>query len=197
MTLNQDMYQEYIPGQQIQDAFREDRIPLLQMQHLRQLDFPITRRISYERTVDEFLLQLAVNDALRGLRSHPYMVILLNEEGALIRERGRFYLLFPPNPGELLTLPEDAPLWPVYMRLLEREKEGSVQRIAVPERSLPALLENVSPFVILDEYCKKQPGGYLAVAERIVYEGPQELFSRVPFCRYNKMTTVDKDEIEN
>ena len=26
MTLNQDMYQEYIPGQQIQDAFREDRI---------------------------------------------------------------------------------------------------------------------------------------------------------------------------
>ena len=40
MTLNQDMYQEYIPGQQIQDAFREDRIPLLQMQHLRQLDFP-------------------------------------------------------------------------------------------------------------------------------------------------------------
>ena len=197
MTLNQEMYQEYIPGQQIQDAFRGDKIPLLQMQHLRQLDFPITRRISYERTVDEFLLQLAVNDALRGLRSHQYMVILLNEEGALIRERGHFYLLFLPNPGELLTLQEDAPLWPVYMRLLEREQEGSVQRIAVPERSLPALLENISPFSILDEYCKKQPGGYLAVAERIVFEGPSELFSKVPFCRYNKMTTVDKDEIEN
>ncbi|MCR5370567.1 MAG: AAA family ATPase [Clostridium sp.] len=197
MTPDRECYQEYIPGRQIQDAFDPERIPLLQMQHLRQLDFPITRRISYERTVDEFLLQLAVNDALRGLRSHRDMVILLNEEGALIRENGQFSLLFPPNPGELLTLAEDAPLYPVYMRILEKEKEGKVCRIAVPERSLPALLENISPFVILDEYCKKQPGGYLAVAERIVFEGPQELFSKVPFCRYDRMTTVDKDEIEN
>ena len=152
MTPDRECYQEYIPGRQIQDAFDPERIPLLQMQHLRQLDFPITRRISYERTVDEFLLQLAVNDALRGLRSHRDMVILLNEEGALIRENGQFSLLFPPNPGELLTLAEDAPLYPVYMRILEKEKEGKVCRIAVPERSLPALLENISPFVILDEY---------------------------------------------
>ena len=42
------------------------KTPLLRMEHLRQLDFPISREISYERTVDEFLLQLAVNDALRA-----------------------------------------------------------------------------------------------------------------------------------
>ena len=80
-------YCTYTPGTPLSDAFPEDKIPMLQMRHLRELDFPITRRISYERTVDEFLLQLATNDALRGLRNRKDMVICLNEEGALIREQ--------------------------------------------------------------------------------------------------------------
>jgi len=58
-------YIEYKPGIPLQKAFGQEGIPLMLMQHLRQLDFPITRRLSYERTVDEFLLQLAVNDSLR------------------------------------------------------------------------------------------------------------------------------------
>ena len=181
----------------MQEAFEPDCIPMLQMQHLRQLDFPITRRISYERTVDEFLLQLEVNDALRTLRDHKDMIVLLNEEGALIRENGHFTLLFPPNPGELLTLADDAPLLPVLEQLLKKEKQGLLNRIAVPERSLKALVSGIAPFSILDEYCKTQPGRYLAVAERIVYEGPEELCSKVPVCRYAAMVTVDKDEIES
>ena len=79
-------YQPYQSGLLLAQAFSPSKTPLLRMEHLRQLDFPISREISYERTVDEFLLQLAVNDALRALRSRKDMVILLNEEGALIRE---------------------------------------------------------------------------------------------------------------
>ena len=79
-------YQPYQSGLLLAQAFSPSKTPLLRMEHLRQLDFPISREISYERTVDEFLLQLAVNDALRALRSRKDMVILLNVEGALIRE---------------------------------------------------------------------------------------------------------------
>lgn len=60
-------YQVYEPGVLLEKAFPEDKIPLLQMQHLRMLDYPISRNISYERTVDEFLLQLTtvnrINDS--------------------------------------------------------------------------------------------------------------------------------------
>lgn len=79
-------YQEYRPGKSLEEYADSDRIPLLQMHHLRQLDFRISRRISPERTVDEFLFELAVNDMLRPLRQHKEMVILLDAQGALIRE---------------------------------------------------------------------------------------------------------------
>ena len=90
-------YQPYQSGLLLAQAFSPSKTPLLRMEHLRQLDFPISREISYERTVDEFLLQLAVNDALRALRSRKDMVILLNEEGALIREDWHWSLLFTPT----------------------------------------------------------------------------------------------------
>ncbi|WP_352398641.1 RyR domain-containing protein [[Clostridium] aminophilum] len=190
-------YTEYRPGMTLTDAFSNDKIPMLQMQHLRQLDFTITRRISYERTVDEFLLQLAVNDALRPLKEHSSMVILLDEQGALIEEEGRWSLLFTPNRGELVNLTDDAPMYPVLKSLFEKEEEGSVCCVDVPQRSLKTIVSGISPFCILDEYCKKQPGRYLSVAERIVFEGPEELFSHVPVCHYGRMSTVDLEEIEN
>ena len=49
-------YRVYTPGESLHVFLQDDKILLLQMQHLRNLDFPITRGISYERTVDEFLL---------------------------------------------------------------------------------------------------------------------------------------------
>ncbi len=190
-------FQEYIPGKPLKRAFDQEHIPLLLMSQLRDLDFPISRRISYERTVDEFLLQLAVNDSLRVLRQHQEMVILLNEEGALIRQKGKWFLLFTPNKGEYQTVEPDAELFPYYKKLLEKEKEGKVCRVEVPERSLKALTGNTAPFCILDEYCKKYSGGYLSVAEMIVYVGADWLYEHVPVCQFNKMATVDRDEIEN
>ena len=75
-------------GRPLHELCSGEGIPMFLMKHLRQLDFLITRETSYERTVDDFLLQLAVNDALRELKEHPNMVVLLNEEGALVRENG-------------------------------------------------------------------------------------------------------------
>ena len=49
-------YQPYQSGLLLAQAFSPSKTPLLRMEHLRQLDFPISREISYERTVDEFLL---------------------------------------------------------------------------------------------------------------------------------------------
>ena len=190
-------YQNYEPGMPLHAFLEDKRIPLLQMQHLRDLDFPITRGISYERTVDEFLLQLAVNDVLLPMRNKRDLVILLDTQGALIREDGEWSLLFTPDQEELLTLSEDAPLYPVMKELQKKEKKGSVCRVQVPDRSMKVLVSGLSPFCILDEYCRKQKGGYMTEAEKIVIAGPDELFSHVPVCRYGALATVDKEEVEN
>ena len=88
MLKNRNDYKEYVPGSSFAEAFETNKIPMMQMAHLRNLDYPISRHLSYERTVDEFLLQLAVNDSLHALKVRRDLVILLNEEGALIREDG-------------------------------------------------------------------------------------------------------------
>ena len=184
-------------GHPLEEMNDRDGIPMFLMKQLRQLDFLITRETSYERTVDDFLLQLAVNDSLRELRKCQEMVILLNEEGALVRENGRFTLLFTPNRGEKRTLGAEADLYAVYVSLEEKYEQGLLCKIPVPERSLKALVSHSAPFCILDEFCQTQDGGYLAVAQEIVLKGPEQLFRNVPVCRYRALSTVDLDEIEN
>ncbi|MDD6213416.1 MAG: RyR domain-containing protein [Clostridiales bacterium] len=171
-------------------------IPLFVIEHLRQLDFLISREVSYERTVDDFLLQLAVNDALRELRARQDMVVLLNEEGALVCEDGFWSLYFTPNYSEKRTLTPDSDLYQVYVNLEEKYVRGEVCKVTVPERSLKALVAGSAPFCILDEFCGAQDGGYLAVAQEIVLEGPERLYHNVPVCRYGALSTVDLDEIE-
>ena len=189
----------YIPkfGCPLKELCSGDGIPLFLMNHLRQLDFLITRETSYERTIDDFLLQLASNDTLRELREQQDMVILLNEEGALLRENGKWTLMFTPNRGEKQSLAEEADLYEVYQKIEDQYKEGIVCKIPIPNRSLKALVSRSAPLCILDEFCQRQDGGYLAVAEEIVLDGPERLFKNVPVCRYRDLSTVDLDEIEN
>ncbi len=188
---------EYQAGKLFAEQFSGNEVPLLLMQHLRQMDFPITRGISYERTVDDFLKQLAVNDVLRPLRVHDNLAILLDAQGALLKQNGKWALLFTPGVSEQQTVAEEAPLMPVLAQLFDLELQGKVCRVDVPERNSKTLLAGLAPFSILDEYCKKQNGGYLSVAQRIVIAGPEELYAHVPFCNYGSLSTVDKDEIEN
>ena len=190
-------YHIFDPRQSLQENFSGEKTPLLLMEHLRLLDYPISRGISYERTVDDFLLQLETNDSLRPLRNCEHVVILLNEEGALIREGNQWELLFCPEKTERIPAAENPDLSAVYRRLLREEKQELCRRVTVPERSLKELIAGISPFSILDEYCKKQPGRYLSVAEQIVYEGADAVTRHVPTCRYGKLVSVDKEEIEN
>ena len=190
-------YIEYKTDNFLKEPFQSDSVPLLLMQQLRQMDFPITRGISYERTVDDFLTQLAVNDVLRPFRDQKNLVILLDAQGALIRSEGAWDLLFTPGIGEQQTIKIGEALQPVLEQLLTSEAEGTIQRVKVPERNQKTLVAGLAPFSILDEYCKKQNGGYLSVAQKIVIAGAEELYAHVPFCRYGQLTTVDKDEIEN
>ena len=192
-----EKYKNYDPAEGLKQFSGISETPMIQMEHLRQLDFPITRGISYERTVDEFLLQLGTNDALRALRSHKDMAVLLNEEGALIRDRGQWTLYFTPNRSEHLTLKPDVDLYDVLLELQTKYKKGEVCRVRLPERSLKSLVSGLAPFCILDEYCQNEPGGYLAVAKKIVLDGPEDLFKHVPVCRYGALTTVDLNEIES
>ena len=184
-------------GRPLEELCSGEGIPMFLMKHLRQLDFLITRETSYERTVDDFLLQLAVNDSLRELKQHQDMVVLLNEEGALVRENGAWTLIFTPTRGEKRNLGGDADLYAVYQSLEEKYTQGLVCKMPVPQRSLKALVSRSAPFCILDEFCKTQNGGYLAVAQEIVLNGPERLFRNVPVCRYRALSTVDLDEIEN
>lgn len=184
--------------QPLAETLRFDEIPLLLMEDLRQLDFPVSRQISYERTVDEFLLQLASNDALRALRWRKEMVILLNEQGALVLENRRWKLYFTPNRSERRTLNAATDdLYEVYRSLVASQEQGEVCLVSVPQRSLRALVAGTMPFCILDEFCKSEQGGYLEVAQNIVLQGTDYLFSHVPVCRYRALSTVDLSEIEN
>lgn len=190
-------YRIFDPERTLEENCAGDSTPLLLMEQLRMLDYPISRGVSYERTVDEFLLQLATNDSLRALKNCQNAVILLNSEGALLRRSGRWELLFSPEAAEGPALAEGEDPESVFKRLLSEEKKHNLCRVQIPERSLKELLSGISPFSILDEYCKTQPGRYLAVAERIVYEGVDVLSRHVPVCRYGKLISADKEEIEN
>ncbi len=94
---NETAYHVFDPALSLDENFHKDTTPLLMMEHLRMLDYSISRGISYEKTVDEFMIQLATNDSLRSLRNCPEVVILLNQEGALIRHDGIWELLFSPD----------------------------------------------------------------------------------------------------
>ena len=196
--MKQEMqYHIYDPQLTLEENFNSNYIPLLQMEQLRMLDYPISRGVSYERTVDEFLTQLATNDSLRPLRNCPEAVILLNEEGALIRHEGQWDLLFTPEKPEGPAKAEGQNLSTVLKKLLAEEKKKNICRVRIPDRSLKVLVSGNAPFSILDEYCKTQPGQYLAVAEKVVYEGMEVLTENVPVCRYGKLISADKEEIEN
>ena len=69
-------------------------IPLFTMELLREADFPISRGLSYERTVDEFALELEGNIKLSRLKKCPSMAVLLDRAGVLIKENGQWTLIF-------------------------------------------------------------------------------------------------------
>lgn len=187
---------EYKTGMELTD-FPKDKVPLLQMEHLRQMDIMITRGISYERTAYTFLAQIELNDQMHVFKDFPYICVLLNEEGAVIRHDGSWDLIFTPDKLEGNTLAEDAPMLPVLERIVEDTKNGSKCWITLREMSIKGLMSNRQSFNILDAYCTKYPGGYLAVAEKVVIEGTDELFRNVPVCRYGNLTTVDLEERES
>ena len=139
-------YVEYVPGKSFKEAFANHRIPLLSTHQLRGMDYRITRKISYERTVNDFLLVLNVNDSMRSLRNRPDMVVLLNEQGALIREDGQWTLYFTPDEFERSTLSDEDSLIPVLAILEEKWASGKLARCRIPSRSLKTLVANTAPF---------------------------------------------------
>lgn len=175
----------------------ENRVPLFSMELLRQADFPISRGISYERTVDEFLLELEVNIKLHNLKQNPDMAVLLGREGALVRENNAWSLLFIPIKVEGAYADDNEDLYEILRLFSKAVENGDMCEIAVPQRSLKSLSSRRTPFCILDEYCKKEDGGYLGVAKKIVKEGTGKLFSSVPVCKFNNLETVDIEEIES
>ncbi len=197
MIKTRDCYKEFSIYESLADAFLDERIPLLSMHQLRANDYRITRKISYERTVSDFMMALNVNDSLRPLRNRQDMVVLLNEQGMLVREAGEWKIYFTPDRFERSTLADDDELYSVLEALDRKWEAGELAMSPIPYRSLKQMVSNVAPFSILDEHCKSQPGQYLAVAEEIVIDGPEKLLRHVPVCHYNNLTTVDPNEIEN
>lgn len=191
-----DEFFQYRPGMHYED-FPKDKIPLFQMEHLRQLDYMITRGVSYERTAYTFLAQIELSNRLSLFKSFSNTVVLLNEEGAMIRHDNEWDLVFTPDRLEQTTLAEDADLFPVYEQIINDVKSGKKCWVRLNHVTVRSLLKNCPNLNILDNYCRNYPGGYLAVAEKIVIEGTDELYANVPVCRYGNLTTVDLDERES
>lgn len=195
MWQREELYQ-YQPGMTIKD-FPEDKIPMVQMEHLRQLDYMITRGISYERTAYTFLAQMELSDSLNAFKSFDNVCILLNEEGAMVKHDGEWDLIFTPDLLEQTTLAPDCDMYPVFESIISDVKAGKKCWVRLNHITVRSLLKNTPNLNILDNYCRRYPGGYLAVAEKTVIEGTEELFKNVPVCRYGNLTTVDLDERES
>lgn len=179
------------------EAGQTGETPVFLMELLRDADFSISRGISYGRTVDEFMYELEGNMKLKKLQGCPSMAVLLDRQGALIKDEGRWILLFMPTEIEGNDLTKESDLYEELSRQIQAAETGGMASVEVPARSLKTLSAKVSPLCILDEYCKRQEGGYLGVAKRIVKEGTKELYSSVPVCKYGFLETVDVEEIEN
>ncbi len=136
MIKTRECYKEFSIHESLADAFSDERIPLLSMHQLRVKDYRITRKISYERTVSDFMMALNVNDSLRSLRNRQDIVVLLNEQGMLIREQGEWKLYFTPNKFERSTLADDAELYPVLESLDRKWEAGELAMSPVPYRGL-------------------------------------------------------------
>lgn len=189
-------FTQYKAGMSFKD-FSRNKVPLCTMEHLRQLDYAITKGISYERTAYTFLAQLELSSRLNAFKVFHDAVILLSEEGAMIRHNNEWDLVFTPDRLEQTTLVEDADLYPVYEKLMEELKEGKKCKIRLNRVTVRSLLANTMNLNILDNYCRNYPGGYLAVAEKVVVNGTDELYANVPVCRYGGLTTVDLEERES
>ena len=192
-----DMYSVYTEAEKLFAVEAGEKIPIFTLELLRQADFPISRGISYERTVDEFLLELLSNIKLHKLKDCTSMAVLLDKEGALVKENGGWRLLFYPVLVEGNALTEQDDLYGILKLHVKAVENGEMCEIALPDRSLKALSAKRSPLCILDEYCKNQEEGYLGVAKKIVKEGTRELFASVPVCKFNNLETVDIEEIES
>ncbi len=190
-------FSQYEPGHSLRRAFAKDKVPLLQMEHLRQLDFMISRGLSYENTVNTFMQQLFFNESLWPLKVRKDMVILLDTAGALICAGGVWSLLFAPEKLERITLAENADLYPVYSDVIDKVNDDTMCDIFLPVTSERVLLSGADPFCILDAYAEHYKGGYLAMAKKLVIEGTDELYRNVPVLRCGALTTVDVSEIEN
>ena len=197
MSFTEKDFRCYRPGQSLAEAFPEDEVPLLLMEHLRQMDFMISCGSSYELTAYSFLIQLMTNENLRPLREREHLAVLLNEEGAIVRAGDLWRLYFRPEAEEKRSLPLDAELLPVYQWLMKEYENGEICRIDIPVETMISAVLRRTRISILDEYCRQYPGGYLAVAQKIVREGTDELFANVSVCRYGALSTVDREEMEN
>lgn len=194
---DRERYVQYEPGHSLRKMFPQDKIPLMQMEHLRQLDFMIGRGLSYEGTVNSFLQQLYLNESMRPLKMRDSMVILLDREGALVQDGGIWSLIFAPEERETLSLSPEEDLFPIYEEMLGKVDSGEMSRIVLPQISERALLNNTGHFVILDTYARQQSGGYLSVAKELVKNGTDRLFSHVPVLKCGALSTLDVNEIES
>ena len=197
IRLEEESFAQYRPGLSLNAAFPEDKVPLLQMEHLRQLDFMIGRGLSYENTINAFFQQLYLNESMRSLKERQDMVVLLDNEGALVRDSGVWAFLFTPGTTENQTLSPETRLYPVYIDMLKQVEEGRMVRIFLPVYSERSLLMGAKKYSILDEYAALHRGGFLTVAKNIVVNGPQELYQNVPVLSCGALKTVDVSEIDS
>ena len=196
MNFKENDFYQYKAGMSLSD-FPIDKVPLLQMEHLRQMDFVISRGVSFERTAYDFLSQIELNDSLNCFKNYDNIVVLLDREGAMIKYDKVWYIIFTADKQEVLTLKEDEDLYPVYKEILKSLQNNEKCIIHLDKLSRKVLLNRVSSLNFLDYYCKNYPGGYLAVAEKIVIDGPETLYKNVPVTRYDGLTAVDLEERES
>lgn len=196
ICISKDEFYEFEPGMTMDD-FPEDKIPLLQMEHLRQMDYVISRGISFERTAHDFLTQVELNDRLQIFKQFESVVVLLDTAGAMIYHNKVWYLIFTPDSREELTLHEDSEMYPVYKNTIKAVEKKEKCIIRLDNVSAKSLMSNVRSINILDNYCRNYPGGYLQVAEKVVIDGPETLYKNVPVSTHGSLTTVDLDERES
>jgi Predicted ATPase (AAA+ superfamily) len=207
-------------------ADKRDVVPVITMESLRKIGAPISRRLSWERTALDFRRDLAYGITREVLGGYEEWIVLLDSEGCLTLRDGTLYLYYEParvegdRPGMASRTSglREAIAAGIASLMMENghlsdlslifrfvyQAEGSLAK--QPAKPMCPLACQAVPDIthvkqsgewsIMDAFCEERDTDLYEIAREIVIHGEQSLLDQVPYCQFEALLTIDRQEIE-
>lgn len=189
-----------------QVANKEQVIPVVTMDDLRQRGAAISQRISWESTAVDFVRDLALGISQQYLSPFPTFYVFIGQEGMIAKRDETLTLYFTPDQIEhdMPSLSTPGLRESLLAKVIKAHGEDDfdmtrVLPTAIGQQVLPAWedIEQSQMWSILDTVCEHIGTDTLETAKQLVIYGEQTLLRQVPSCTFGALQAVDRQEIEN